>query len=350
MVSMLRKRLVLSALLLAACAAPAAETPVADRGSIEVYFSDPGRLDARSYRGGPDQALADAIDAARASVDAAVHDLNLWSIRDALLEAQARGVQVRLVVESDNLAEREEMQALVADGIPVVQDADPDRMHNKFVIIDRYEVWTGSMNYTTNGAYLNRNDLLALRSAAVAERYLAEFEEMFTLGLFGEESPAGEVGPVIQIGETSVEAYFAPEDGVLARLVDLVDGADESVYFMAYSFTSDALAQAMAAAAVRGVEVRGVLDRGQAASNTGGEYEFLRASGVQVRLDGEAGNLHNKLIIIDETLVVTGSYNFSRNAEERNDENLVVIWDSDLAAQYLEQFWTVWELGLDVED
>ena len=337
-------------LLLAACAAPPVSAPVADTGALFVYFTDPSRLDARSYRGGPDQALATAIDGARASVDAAIHDLNLWSIRDALLDAHARGVQVRLVVESDNLATREEMQALLDSGIELVGDADPDRMHNKFVIIDRYAVWTGSMNFTTSGAYLNRNDLLGMRSGEVAERYLAEFEEMFALGLFGEESPAGGAPPAIQLGDKRLEIYFSPEDGVLTRLVELVDQAQESVYFLAYSFTSDELAQAMVDAAGRGLDVRGVLDRGQAASNIGGEYDFLRTRGLDVRLDGEQGNLHHKLIIVDEQIVVTGSYNFSRNAEEFNDENVVVIWDAALAAQYLKQFWAVWELGLQGED
>ena len=109
---MLAKRLIALLLLLAACApapAPVVEEPLV--APIEVFFSDPQRADAVSHRGGPDEALA-AIDGARISVDATLHDLNLWSIRDALLDAHARGVQVRLVVESDNLARRPELQAL----------------------------------------------------------------------------------------------------------------------------------------------------------------------------------------------------------------------------------------------
>jgi phosphatidylserine/phosphatidylglycerophosphate/cardiolipin synthase-like enzyme len=344
--AMLAKRLIALLLLLAACApapAPVVEEQLA--AFIEVFFSDPQRADARSYRGGPDEALVTAINAARASVDAALHDLNLWSVRDALLDAHARGVRVRLVVESDNLARRPELQALREAGIPLVEDRDEDRMHNKFVIIDQYALWTGSMNYTTNGAYLNRNDLLHIESRALAAAYTAEFEEMFVQGLFGDESPAGAAPPALHLGAAQVEVYFAPEDDAAGRLVALIAGAEESVYFMAYSFTDD-IAAALIAAAERGLEVRGVLDRGQVASNTGGEYANLRQAGIDVRLDGEPGNLHSKLMIIDGRIVVTGSYNFSRNAAERNDENVLFIWDAALAAQYTQEFETVWALSL----
>ena len=86
-----------------------------------------------------------------------MYDLNLWSIRDALLAAHRRGVTVQVVAESDNL-DRDEFQELIAAGIPIIGDRSEALMHNKFVIIDRHEVWTGSMNFTLNGAYHNDNN------------------------------------------------------------------------------------------------------------------------------------------------------------------------------------------------
>ena len=96
---------------------------------------------------GPDKVLAGAIDSARLSVDVAAYSLNLWSIRDALISAYRRGVQVRVVMESDNM-DVPEVQELIGAGIPVHGDQREGLMHDKFVVIDRYEVWTGSMNYT----------------------------------------------------------------------------------------------------------------------------------------------------------------------------------------------------------
>jgi phosphatidylserine/phosphatidylglycerophosphate/cardiolipin synthase-like enzyme len=113
--------------------------------NFAAYFSDPENPVSSSYRGGPDEALADAIRDARVSVDMAIHFLDLWSIRDALIDAHRRGVTVRLVTESDYI-DVPEIQELRAAGIPVLGDRREGRMHNKFVVIDRQEVWTGSLN------------------------------------------------------------------------------------------------------------------------------------------------------------------------------------------------------------
>ncbi|HUF37495.1 MAG TPA: phospholipase D-like domain-containing protein, partial [Anaerolineales bacterium] len=122
---------------------------------IAVFFTDP-TLDA--YRGGPETGMLQAIDAARASLDVAAYDLNLWGLRDALIAAHRRGVKVRMVVEADAL-DRPEVQVLLDAGIPLVVDRPDGLMHQKFVVVDRRQVWTGSMNFTLNGAYRNDNNL-----------------------------------------------------------------------------------------------------------------------------------------------------------------------------------------------
>lgn len=114
-------------------------------GWYQVYFTEPESPKASTLRGGPDAALAEAIYQARLSVELAADNLDLWSLRDALLAAHRRGVEVRVVIESENLAS-EEVQELIANGIPVQDDQKAGLMHNKFAIIDRLEVWTGSMN------------------------------------------------------------------------------------------------------------------------------------------------------------------------------------------------------------
>ncbi len=114
---------------------------------------------------------------------------------------------------------------------------------------------------------------------------------------------------------------------------------------MAFSFTSDELATAISAANDRGVLVQGVIDASQAAGNQGGEYEALLARGIDVRLDGEGGSMHHKVLVIDGVIVVTGSYNFSASAEEQNDENTLIVHDPALAEQYLDEFWRVWQFS-----
>ena len=118
--------------------------------------------------------------------------------------------------------------------------------------------------------------------------------------------------------------------------------AEESVLFLAYPFTDNDLGMAMIEEAGSGVLVSGVLEKSQALSNTGGEYETLLKNGVYVRLDGNPGSMHHKVIIIDEQIVVTGYYNFSQSAKARNDENTLNILNSEIATLYIEEFERVW--------
>jgi phosphatidylserine/phosphatidylglycerophosphate/cardiolipin synthase-like enzyme len=309
-----------------------------------IYFTDPSKPNAGSFRGGPDTALAAAIDQARLSVDMAIFDLNLWSIRDALIGAHRRGVTVRLVTESDNLDEPE-INDLVEAGIPVLGDRREGLMHNKFTVIDRQEVWTGSMNYSTTEAYLNNNNLLRMRSNQLAENYSKEFEEMFTDDLFGPDIRPATPNPSLTIDGVKIENYFSPDDHAANQIVEEINSAQQSIYFLAFSFTADPLAEAIIARAQSGVIVAGVMEETQAESNIGGDYNLFVTSGVNVRLDGNPRNMHNKVIVIDKQTVITGSYNFSNSAETRNDENIVIIHNADLAAEYLAEFEKIYTLA-----
>lgn len=343
----MRRFLVPWLLVLCACApaAPVSQltSPVsAPADWIEVYFTDPYAASAREVRGGPDEELARSIRAARSSVWMAIYDLNLWSIRDALLDAHARGLDVRLVVEANN-EDRRELQQLIQAGIPVVLDTGQNFMHNKFVVIDAYEVWTGSSNFTVSDMYGNRNNVLRLRSVQLAANYASEFEEMFSQGRFGESALDNTPYPELVIGDVELHTYFSPDDGVKDALVDVIDSAEDSIYFLAFSFTLDDLGDALVRAQQRGVEVRGIMDDDQI-NNQGNEYSYLLQNGVQVYLDEPDSNLHDKVLIIDDATVVTGSYNFSSNAEFRNDENTLVIFDEQLASDYVEHFQLLWAL------
>lgn len=344
-------------LLLAACNPWPAHTPTvqsepgqaglaeialpAARGLIgswfELYFTDPTSPVASQQTGGADGPLVRAIDGARLSVDIAAYSFSLDSIRDALIRARHRGVQVRLVMESDNL-ERSDPQRLKDAGIPILGDRRQGLMHDKFVVIDRAEVWTGSMNFTDAGAYEDNNNLLRIRSPIVAEDYITEFQEMFLQDKFGPDVLAATPHPRVILDGAPLDIYFSPDDGVAASLLDLLDAAKDSVYFLAYSFTSDTLGAAIRRRAAAGLQVEGVMETEQVQSNIGTEFDTFRAAGVDVRMDGNPGLMHHKVMIIDESIVVTGSYNFTNSAEGTNDENLVVIYDRAIAAQYLQEF------------
>jgi phosphatidylserine/phosphatidylglycerophosphate/cardiolipin synthase-like enzyme len=321
--------------------APGLTTPSPEINWLEVYFTNPGAPLAADFEGGPDIRLAAAIDSARLSVDMAAYSLNLWSIRDALIHAHQRGVNVRLVMESDNMDTRE-VQDLQEAGISITGDQREGLMHNKFVVIDQNEVWSGSMNFTTSGAYKDNNNLVRIRSSQAAEDYTTEFSEMFTENLFGPDTRAVTPHPSLTINGIGVEIYFSPDDGVATKILGLLQSAQDSIEFMAYSFTSNELADAILQRAKEGVSVAGVMDDDQINSNLGTEYDRFMQAGLDVRRDGNAGQMHHKVIIIDHSIVITGSYNFSGSAEERNDENVVIIHDAGIAGQFDREFQRVY--------
>jgi phosphatidylserine/phosphatidylglycerophosphate/cardiolipin synthase-like enzyme len=304
---------------------------------IEVYFTNPDDPNAGSFRGGPDAKLAEAIDQAQVSVDMAILEFNLWSLRDALLRAQQRGVEVRLVTDSDSL-EDDEIRDLKEAGIPVIGDRREGLMHNKFVVIDGQEVWTGSVNYTTTDGYFNNNHLVRLFSRRLAENYSVEFNEMFEDDLFGPDIRAATPNPYFQVNGIQVENYFSPDDGTAKRLAELLSNAQESIHFLAFSFTSDPLANVILERAEAGVTVSGVFETSQAISNIGGDYQRMLDAGLDVHLDGNPRNMHHKLFILDEQIVVIGSYNFSSSAETRNDENTIILHDAQIAALFAPEF------------
>lgn len=332
--------------------APAAEftlTPLemrvgygAESDWLGIYFTDPFSSYANAREGGPDARLVAAIDSARQSVDVAIYSLNLWSIRDALLRAYKRGVTVRLVMDEKN-AREDAPRRLVAAGIPIVSDNGPGLMHNKFVVIDRREVWLGSANFTLGSMYYGNNHLVRIRSQEMAANYTSEFEEMFSEGFFGPDIIRNTPSPRLTINGVDFEVYFSPDDQPADRFVELLYGAQESIYFLAFSFTSDEISAALQDRFNADVAVRGVMETDQVRTNEGTEYDTFRQLGMIVRLDGNPGDMHHKVIIIDERIVITGSYNFSRSAEERNDENVLIIHSPQVARFFLAEFERVFE-------
>lgn len=313
-----------------------------DGGWFELYFTDPADSLSAQETGGIDIPLANAIDSAKLSVDIAIYSLSLNSVRDALIDAHNRGVQVRMVMESDNL-ERSDPQILKDAGIPILGDRREGLMHNKFVVIDNSEVWLGTMNFTNSGTYEDNNMMMQIRSIKIAENFTKEFDEMFNEDLFSDSILAETPNPRVTIDGTPVDTYFSPDDGVQAILVDILDTAQESIYFMAFSFTADPLGEVIRNRAREGVTVAGVMDDEQVASNAGTEFDPFGQAGLDVYRDGNAGQMHHKIIILDENIVIFGSYNFSNSAETRNDENLLVIYNEEIAKLFVAEFQRVYE-------
>ncbi|MGQ9909549.1 MAG: phospholipase D-like domain-containing protein [Candidatus Flexifilum sp.] len=313
----------------------------AQRGFWTVLYTAPsGSRDPATYVGGIDHFVAARIDAVQRTLDIAAYEFNSPALTEAVLRAVARGVTVRVVTDDEAGAHDTEstIPRLIAAGVPVVDDGRRALMHDKFIIFDGQFVLTGSWNLTINDTYRNNNNALLLRSRTLVANYQAEFDEMFVNRQFGPRSPSNTPYPVISQDGITVQTLFAPEDDVIAAIDQLLSTATTSIDFMAFSFTQADMGAIMAERARAGVRVRGIFER------TGSETEFSQlrplfcGERLDVRQDGNPFILHHKVIIIDGTTVLSGSFNFSANATRSNDENLVIIRDPVLAAQYLLEF------------
>ena len=304
---------------------------------FELYFTDPTSTLSPQGTGGIDGPIVDAIDGARLSIDVAAYSLGLNSVRNALLRAYDRGVTVRVVMESTNM-DRSDPQIMIEAGVPIIGDNRQGLMHDKFLVIDKSEVWLGAMNFTDSGAYEDNNHLMRIHSTKIAENYSVEFNEMFEDNKFGPDVVAKTPNPTITIDDTRVDIYFSPDDGVVNHLASLLSGAKESIHFLAFSFTSNELGAIVREKAEAGLSVAGVMDQDQISSNQGTEYDPFKQADLDVRIDGNAGQMHHKVFIVDKKIVVLGSYNFSQSAEERNDENTIIVYNELIAEQFMLEF------------
>lgn len=335
--------LLCASLLLLACPAEEKQAPHSDKQApsqsppaIEAAFTEPGDGPHRL-----DKEVCQWLEQTHEQVDLAVFEMELPCVEETLITLHNKGKKVRVVTDTDHISA--ELKAIKKAGIQVIDDQRGAFMHNKFLVRDKEWVWTGSMNLTPNGVERNNNNVIRLKSKAAAKLYQAEFDEMFN-GEFGPRSPRQKLPALFKVGDTELEVLFSPEDPVQERLVDLLKSAQQSIYFMAFSFTDDKMGKVISERAKAGVEVHGVFEKLGSKSKYS-EYGRLKRQKLDVKRDGNKGIMHHKVMVIDKKIVITGSYNFSKNADRSNDENVVVLHSEAVAQQYLDEYQRVYALA-----
>ncbi len=191
-------------------------------------------------------------------------------------------------------------------------------------------------------AGLDARSRAALRHAALglvrealpgrdAERALDWLEEALRLLQPDDEERAASVA----------EAHFAPGDGPAHRLVGMIDDARTGIDVCVFTITDDRIAQALLRAHGHGVPVRVITDDDKA-EDRGSDIRELARAGVPLRVDQSPHHMHHKFALFDERLLATGSYNWTRSAADKNQENLLVTGDPRLVTPYAELFERLW--------
>lgn len=289
-----------------------------DQGNINVFFCPSENCES---------ALLEFLDSAEHSIHCALFDIGLTSVQEKLLEKE-KEIEVMVVTDDDYLKKFNH---------PFVKPDSHGLMHDKFCVIDGKKVSTGSMNPTGNDAHKNNNNLLLIESVLLAENYEDEFQEMWN-GVFKKGNKVEK--PSLLLNGKRIKNYFCPEDSCAEQVKEELQKAETSIYFMTFSFTHDGIANILLLKNLDGVEVKGVMEVKQISEHS--EFNRLMQNQVDVRKDGNKNNLHHKVFIIDGKTVVTGSFNPSANGDQKNDENVIIIEDAEMAKEFTEEFWKVY--------
>ena len=265
------------------------------------------------------------------------------AIENAILSAQARGVEIRLVYDSD------------AKGGNIYPDTDkfanmiPNRksdfgtrearqtMHNKFYIFDDSTVITGSANLShTDMSGFNSNSIIVIKSEQVAKIYKREFEQMYNGKFHSEKIPFERE----DLG--NMQVYFSPQDRAITNgILPLINSAKNYIYIPTFIITEKRVVTALIDAKTRGVDVKIIVDALNA-SNKYSKHSELRLAGIPVKAENYAGKMHSKSVIIDDEYLVIGSMNLSKSGELKNDENLVILKNAQATKFYRDFFLYQW--------
>ena len=259
----------------------------------------------------------------------ALYDLDLEEIKDTL-EEKSESINVSILIDAHNNEDMDYNFVEVKDFYAL--------MHNKFCVVDNQITFTGSFNPTVRGATKNNNNMLITNSTTLAENYHNYFDFLIETKDMnrGDLDYSFEHINYLYSEETSIKNYFCPWDDCAEHVIDELELAQNSIYFMTFSFTDDDIANTLLIKHYNGVDIKGVYEKTQNSQYS--TYEILYNNSIPVEFDSNPYNMHHKVFIIDNRTVILGSYNPTNNGNKKNDENIIVITNKEIAREFLDEF------------
>lgn len=326
------------------------------RGDVELFYGP-------THHGAPDdlrQVIVDFIDGAQRSLDIAIQEVDDIPIAEAIIRAKERNVRIRIVLEQDYLKERRRLNnpfansnrglepnrlifaAFLRSNIDVRADYNSGIFHQKFIVRDRKSLLTGSTNFTTTGVESNFNHVIVIHSKAngaaygITKKYSREFDELLA-GKFGKKSDVDWNAPRYEdIGGVKVKCYFAPDNGPEKEIMKQILKATTQIHFAIFTFAaSSGIDDTMIVSGNSGIKYKGIFNSQQvnqvwAANRLIHNPLVINPAIFEFYSIGNSGNLgkvHHKLMVIDDRLIIAGSFNYTGPANYINDENIVIIGD-----------------------
>lgn len=310
-------------------------TPPAASGAENLFTGQGSDLSA---------VLVGEINGARKSIQAALYELDLPNVSQALLAAFRRGVNVQIVMDygttfpGQGKTRDQALQDLIDAGVAIrvlKGFGSYGIMHNKFAVYDGNLLETGSYNWTQSSNVNDYNNVIARTDAGLIASFQNYWEWMWDAATPVADAQNGVAPPSVTTppaatgsgpsfkGRSFPSCTFSPNGGTTDQLVSLISLSQKTIDIAMFAFTSKPVAQALVQAAHRGVEVRFLQDRSEAPYS---QDKTLLGAGIPVRiLSGISGKgvMHDKVGIFDGEMVETGSFNYSGNAQANNFENAV---------------------------
>ncbi|MBS0617276.1 MAG: lamin tail domain-containing protein [Spirochaetes bacterium] len=344
------------------------------RERFSVFYSEPGKDSYTMVDKKVDDELVQLIDNAERYMYLAVYNFNRQSVIDAVLRAYKRNIDVRLVGDIDEFYTLG-YQAMYVNNINMTLGNATAIQHDKFAVVDDKYVFMGTGNISDTDLRLNNNNWYIIQNPTLVKLYKDEFMQMHN-GLFGVQKRQRNDITNIVINNYPLEIYFSPYLGLKAmdQIIALAQSAKVSIHYMIFADTHDELDAALVAMArQKGIPVYGVHDSTfiigvseeapklySSGFNNDGS---LNATGPFVKWDGNentlvkgnptaGGKLHCKTLLVDAGTVnarmATGSFNWSDNAINNNDENVIIVNQPRVVNTIYEQWKGVWGIANDM--
>lgn len=342
--------------------------PYVKTSNIELYFIDGYKYNkpANFARTSASQALIREINNAHDTIDFAVFGFSSQpEILKALLQAQKRGVEIRWVVDmtpwnfnfyggtkytlkmlpnykTDYETDKKALEKYQKKGF---KNYNWTLIHDKYFIIDRKVVWTGSTNISSSGTGgYNTNISAIIKSPKIAELYTLDFEKMFVQELFHKNKPCLSQREILLEDNSIVDVFFSPNSAILDNgILPIINSAKQYIYIPIFYLTNQTIYDALYDAKIRGVDVKIILDA-HSATNQHSKIQEIRELGIPIKVENWGGKMHMKSLVSDDTYIILGSCNFTNTGINKNDENLLIIKNPELAKGFKTKFLDYWDI------
>ncbi|MEM7549527.1 MAG: phospholipase D-like domain-containing protein [Bacteroidota bacterium] len=314
-------------------------------GNVEFY-NGPALVGADDNL---EDVIVDFINGTKRRLEIAVQELESLPIAEAIIRARKRKVLVRLVIEQDYLRVKRARQnpfeaggkheenrqihdAILRANIDVKSDFNTSIFHQKFIIRDGESILTGSTNFTPTGTHKNLNHVVIVHDKKVAKVYSREFAEI-RQGHFGRLNEGHDPAPKdVVVSDVPIRILFAPDHNPEMEIMKQMLKAKKRIDFAIFTFSqSSGIDDTMIRLLELNIPIMGIFDGKQGAQSWSATKGLKEAGAELYRCPQtkSVGKLHHKLMVLDDQVVIAGSFNYTGPANMLNDENIIILGDLD---------------------